>query len=116
MHPNSANPEQGGLVLHAPPPSCRTKNIHIREITRIYREITPLLDIDVLTIRRISDLMSELNMLGVISTRLVNRGRHGRTKEMWFDTNPDKIWEVIMEEQDDRLAQIDAELLVTMLR
>ncbi|HWQ63803.1 MAG TPA: ORC1-type DNA replication protein [Methanospirillum sp.] len=86
------------------------------EITRIYREITPLLDIDVLTIRRISDLISELNMLGVISTRLVNRGRHGRTKEMWFDTNTDKIWEVIMEEQDDRLAQIDAELLVTMLR
>ncbi len=86
------------------------------EITRIYREITPILDIDVLTIRRISDLISELNMLGVISTRLVNRGRHGRTKEMWFDTNTDKIWEVIMEEQDGRLAQIDAEFLVTMLR
>lgn len=86
------------------------------EITRIYREITPILDIDVLTIRRISDLISELNMLGVISTRLVNRGRHGRTKEMWFDTNTDKIWEVIMEEQDGRLAQIDADLLITMLR
>lgn len=86
------------------------------EITRIYKEITPLLDIDVLTVRRISDLISELNMLGVISTRLVNRGRHGRTKEMWFDTNTDKIWEVIMEEQDGRLAQIDSDLLVTMLR
>ena len=86
------------------------------EITRIYKEITPLLDIDVLTIRRISDLISELNMLGVISTRLVNRGRHGRTKEMWFDTNADKIWEVIMEDQDGRLAQIDTELLITMIR
>ncbi len=86
------------------------------EITRIYKEITPILDIDVLTARRISDLMSELNMLGVISTRLVNRGRHGRTKEMWFDTSTDKIWEVIMEEQDGRLAQIDADLLLTMLR
>ncbi len=86
------------------------------EITRIYQEITPILDIDVLTIRRISDLISELNMLGVISTRLVNRGRHGRTKEMWFDTNTDKIWEVIMEDQDGRLAQIDTELLITMIR
>ena len=86
------------------------------EITRIYKEITPILDIDVLTIRRISDLISELNMLGVISTRLVNRGRHGRTKEMWFDTNTDKIWEVIMEDQDGRLAQIDTELLITMIR
>ncbi|HWQ66982.1 MAG TPA: ORC1-type DNA replication protein [Methanospirillum sp.] len=93
------------------------QNIFISgEITRIYKEITPVLDLDVLTSRRISDLISELNMLGVINTRLVNRGRHGRTKEMWFDVNTDKIWEVIMNEPDSRLAQIDEQVLVTMLR
>jgi cell division control protein 6 len=86
------------------------------EIARIYKEITPILDIDVLTIRRISDLISELNMLGVISTRLVNRGRHGRTKEMWFDTNTDKIWEVLLEEHEGHLAHLDADYLLAMLR
>jgi cell division control protein 6 len=86
------------------------------EINRIYNEITPILDIDVLTPRRISDLISELNMLGVINTRLVNRGRHGRTKEMWFDTNADKIWEVIMEDKDGYFAQIDTKLLISMIR
>ncbi len=86
------------------------------DVTRIYKEITPLLDIDVLTARRISDLISELNMLGVINTRLVNRGRHGRTKEMWFDSNTDKIWEVINEESDGYLAHIDEQKIMSLLQ
>jgi len=65
------------------------------EVSRIYKEIAPVLDLDVLTHRRITDLISELNMLGVINTRVVSRGRYGRTKEMWFDTNTLKIWDVI---------------------
>ncbi|MDI9633343.1 MAG: ORC1-type DNA replication protein [Methanolinea sp.] len=65
------------------------------EVSRIYKEIAPELDLDVLTHRRITDLISELNMLGVINTRVVSRGRYGRTKEMWFDTNTRKLWEVI---------------------
>ncbi|PWR71071.1 ORC1-type DNA replication protein [Methanospirillum stamsii] len=86
------------------------------DVTRIYKELTPFLEIDVLTSRRISDLISELNMLGVINTRLVNRGRHGRTKEMWFDTNTDKIWEVIMDESEGRLAQVDEQIVIQILR
>jgi cell division control protein 6 len=65
------------------------------EVSRIYKEIAPAMDLDVLTHRRITDLISELNMLGVINTRVVSRGRYGRTKEMWFDTNTQKIWDVI---------------------
>ena len=65
------------------------------EVSRIYKEIAPAMDLDVLTHRRITDLISELNMLGVINTRVVSRGRYGRTKEMWFDSNTHKIWDVI---------------------
>ncbi len=65
------------------------------EVSRIYKEIAPAIELDVLTHRRITDLISELNMLGVINTRVVSRGRYGRTKEMWFDTNTHKIWDVI---------------------
>jgi cell division control protein 6 len=66
------------------------------EVSRIYSEIAPAMDLDILTHRRITDLISELNMLGVINTRVVSRGRYGRTKEMWFDANTDKIWTVIL--------------------
>jgi archaeal cell division control protein 6 len=69
------------------------------EISRIYTEIAPRIDLDVLTHRRITDLISELNMLGVINTRVVSRGRYGRTKEMWFDADTGKIWEVILHDQ-----------------
>jgi cell division control protein 6 len=40
-------------------------------------------------------------MLGVINTRVVSRGRYGRTKEMWFDSNTSKIREVVL--KDSRL-------------
>jgi cell division control protein 6 len=69
------------------------------EVSRIYKEIAPVMDLDILTHRRITDLISELNMLGVINTRVVSRGRYGRTKEMWFDANTSKIWDVILGDQ-----------------
>jgi cell division control protein 6 len=69
------------------------------EVSRIYQDIAPSIDLDVLTHRRITDLISELNMLGVIDTRVVSRGRYGRTKEMWFDTNAGKIREVVLKDQ-----------------
>ena len=71
------------------------------EVSKIYKEIAPAMDLDILTHRRITDLISELNMLGVINTRVVSRGRYGRTKEMWFDSNTGKIREVVL--KDSRL-------------
>ncbi|MFA6361851.1 ORC1-type DNA replication protein [Methanoregula sp.] len=71
------------------------------EVSRIYQAIAPSIQLDILTHRRITDLISELNMLGVINTRVVSRGRYGRTKEMWFDANTDKIREVVL--KDPRL-------------
>ncbi|MDD1702691.1 MAG: ORC1-type DNA replication protein [Methanoregula sp.] len=71
------------------------------EVSRVYQAIAPSIELDILTHRRITDLISELNMLGVINTRVVSRGRYGRTKEMWFDANTDKIREVVL--KDPRL-------------
>jgi archaeal cell division control protein 6 len=73
------------------------------EVCRVYQELACHLELDVLTNRRITDLISELNMLGVINTRVVSRGRYGRTKEMWFDANSTKIQEVI--QKDPRLTE-----------
>jgi len=89
------------------------------EVTRIYKELAPALDLDVLTHRRITDLISELNMLGVINTRVVSRGRYGRTKEMWFDANTSKIWGVILNDprlNSDELAVRDIEWVKSLFR
>jgi len=39
---------------------------------------------DSLTQRRVGDLINELDALGIITARVVSRGRHGRTKEIHF--------------------------------
>jgi len=71
------------------------------DVSRLYQDIAPQIQLDILTHRRITDLISELNMLGVINTRVVSKGRYGRTKEMWFDSNTGKIREVV--QKDPRL-------------
>jgi len=53
----------------------------------VYEEYTRLckeLGMDSLTQRRVGDLINELDALGIISARVVSRGRHGRTKEIRF--------------------------------
>ena len=37
---------------------------------------------DVLTQRRISDILAEIDMLGLINARVISKGRHGRTREI----------------------------------
>jgi cell division control protein 6 len=92
------------------------------EVSRIYQDIAPTIELDVLTHRRITDLISELNMLGVINTRVVSRGRYGRTKEMWFDSNTGKIREVVLKDprlnglKDLDVAQMGTKLLKTWFR
>jgi cell division control protein 6 len=89
------------------------------EVSRVYQDIAPKIDIDVLTHRRITDLISELNMLGVINTRVVSRGRYGRTKEMWFDANTYKIRDVILNDprlSQQGLAQIDTNWVKSLFR
>jgi cell division control protein 6 len=92
------------------------------EVSRIYQDIAPTIQLDVLTHRRITDLISELNMLGVINTRVVSRGRYGRTKEMWFDTNTGKIREVVLKDprlnglKDLDVAQMGTKWLKTWFR
>jgi len=92
------------------------------EVSRIYQDIAPTIELDVLTHRRITDLISELNMLGVINTRVVSRGRYGRTKEMWFDCNTGKIREVVLKDprlnglKDLDVAQMGTKWLKTWFR
>ena len=50
------------------------------DVYKEYKSLCEALDIEVLTTRRISDIINELNMLGILSAKVESRGRHGRTK------------------------------------
>jgi len=83
-------PTQSKLVLlsciytyeHMSKRECLTGNIY-----NIYKKFCIELDIDILTQRRVSDLITELDMLGIVNAVVVSKGRHGRTKEVVLDTN-----------------------------
>jgi cell division control protein 6 len=89
------------------------------EVVQVYRELAQVVDLDILTPRRITDLISELNMLGVITTRVVSRGRYGRTKEISIDANTRQIYDVISSDprlKEESLMQLDINQLRGLFR
>lgn len=47
-----------------------------------YKELATKAGIDVLTQRRATDLISELDMLGIITARIISKGKYGRTRQI----------------------------------
>jgi cell division control protein 6 len=64
-------------------------------IYQTYKEACRQIGIEPLTDRRVSSLISELDMLGVVKSELVNMGRHGRTRRIVLLTPPDEVEEAI---------------------
>lgn len=50
------------------------------EVYRVYENLCKVVGVEPLTSRRVSDILNELDMLGVLSAEVVSLGRHGRTK------------------------------------
>jgi len=73
-------------------------------VYQTYREVCGQIGVDPLTDRRVSSLLSELDMLGVIKSDLVNMGRHGRTRRIFLLTPPSEVEEAIS--GDDLLSSL----------
>jgi len=58
------------------------EEIFTGQVFEVYKTIGTKYGISILTSRRVSDIISELDMFGIIQTKLVNKGRHGRTREI----------------------------------
>ncbi len=52
------------------------------EVYNIYTQLCDRIEADQLTQRRVTDLISELDMLGIVNAVVVSKGRYGRTKEI----------------------------------
>ncbi len=68
------------------------------EVYAIYKNLCRRLGLDVLTQRRVSDLISELDMLGIINSIVISKGRYGRTREIRIDMPIDDLRRVILED------------------
>ena len=79
--------------------------INTGEVFNIYKRLCEEIDADVLTQRRVTDLISELDMLGIVNAVVVSKGRYGRTKEISLSVPTDETEAVLM--SDSRLGDID---------
>jgi archaeal cell division control protein 6 len=74
------------------------------EVFEIYAELCRKIGLDILTQRRITDLISELDMLGIITARVISKGRYGRTREIALSVPGGSTKEVLSE--DDLLHEV----------
>ncbi|WP_049902292.1 Cdc6/Cdc18 family protein [Halococcus agarilyticus] len=81
------------------------QNINTGEVYNIYRRLCDEIDADVLTQRRVTDLISELDMLGIVNAVVVSKGRYGRTKEMNLSVPIEETEAVLT--SDSRLGDIE---------
>ncbi len=56
--------------------------IYTGEIYDVYKDLCAKIGLRPLTQRRISDVIAELDMLGIINAKVISKGRFGRTREI----------------------------------
>ena len=69
---------------------AKKEKIFTGDIYDIYQNLCRQTKTEILTQRRISDLIAELDLLGLINAKVISKGRHGRTREIRLSI-PDKI-------------------------
>jgi len=100
-------PTQSKLVLYAilMLEKHGVHNINTGEVYNIYKRLCDEIDADILTQRRVTDLISELDMLGIVNAVVVSKGRYGRTKEINLSVPVDETEAVL--EADSRLGDVE---------
>jgi cell division control protein 6 len=91
-----------------------TRNITTSAVYNIYKQLCPMVDTDYLTHRRITDLIAELDMLGILHTVVISKGRYGRTKEITLSIYPSKLKITLL--QDYRLKVLSSVNVPTQAR
>jgi cell division control protein 6 len=76
-----AQPKQSQAILYAIIQlSSKDKNVETGNVVDVYNKICAEHGLKPLTQRRVSDLIAELDMFGIIQTHVISKGRYGRTR------------------------------------
>ena len=80
----STLPKQSQLVLLAAFRLYGKDNskIFTGDVYDLYKTLSSNVGLKPLTQRRMSDLIAELDMLGIINAKVISKGRYGRTREI----------------------------------
>ncbi|QKQ98763.1 ORC1-type DNA replication protein [Candidatus Nanohaloarchaea archaeon] len=86
-----SQPKQSKLVLYTILQMTEDEDeIATGDVYSEYKELCEDVDVSELTQRRVSGLISELDMLGVINAKVISKGRYGRTRQISVDL-PEEI-------------------------
>ena len=79
-----SQPRQHQLVLFSilSLNTTNQKNIFTGEAYELYLRLCAKVNLRPLTQRRVSDVISELDMLGVVNAKVISKGRYGRTRDI----------------------------------
>ncbi len=77
-------PKQFQLTLASILELCSTpkESVYTGDIYEVYKMNCSTVGLKPLTQRRISDIIAELDMLGIINAKVVSKGRYGRTRQI----------------------------------
>lgn len=79
-----SQPKQIQVTLYSILSLCEkeTEAIFTGEVYELYKKLCDKTNLRPLTQRRLSDIISELDMLGIINAKVISKGRYGRTREI----------------------------------
>lgn len=100
-------PSHSKLVLCSVYLLCKSQSQQVSvtgNIYEVYKELCEQSGIAPLTQRRVSGLINELDVIGVLNTQVVNMGRYGRTKKIRLGITPGVFRNVFAD--DDRLSHL----------
>ncbi len=66
----------------------KKEKIFTGDVYELYKKISSEIGIRPLTQRRVSDIIAELDMLGIINAKVISKGRYGRTREVSLLISP----------------------------
>lgn len=99
----STAPKHFQLVLYSVIELTKSKELQhffTGDVYNVYQDICKKTKTEILTQRRVSDIVAEIDMVGLINARVISKGRHGRTKEIILS-----VPENLVSKMDDLLAE-----------
>jgi cell division control protein 6 len=98
----ATQPKQFQVTLFSILGACSNRQgVFTGEIYSLYEKCCSQTGLRPLTQRRVSDIIAELDMLGIINAKVISKGRYGRTREISMSVNDgilDKIKTILNEE------------------
>ena len=78
----STQPKQSQAALLSIFSLDKGKQLFTGDVYDVYKDYCNECSLKPLTQRRISDIIAELDMLGIINAKVISKGRYGRTREI----------------------------------